>query len=62
MEYMTIDEVSAVLNMSRQAIWRAVRNKQIPHQRFLPRGPVKFIKADIEEFIKARTYAVDEAG
>lgn len=57
-DYMKLGEVCGLLNMSKQSIYRAVRNKQIPHQRIIPGGPVKFIRKDILDFLKSRTFEV----
>lgn len=54
--FMSTEEVCTLLSLSKQALWRAVRAHQIPHQRFSEKGRIKFVRRDIEQFVRDHSY------
>ena len=49
-EFLTVDDTSKILNISRSTIWRMMKEDQIKYQRL--RGRIIFLKSDLYELFQ----------
>jgi excisionase family DNA binding protein len=62
-QYLTVEELASVLKVSERQIryWLAAPESPIPHRRPSP-GVVRFVLAEVDEWMRARTPEPTRAG
>jgi len=57
-QLITVPEVAAILCVSKQVIYRMVKNKKIPHFRF--NNQVRFSKSEIKQYLESHKQDIIE--